>query len=112
MVLTLELVNGAHDDVAWTNLRSEIVEVINFCRSLASTSAIVTRGISLLEGMVTEAETRHSTAVAARSGLDQPISVFSDPFTFTSDDMWTAGIMNYLDPDLYNIFFGPDVTLS
>ncbi|WVR09803.1 hypothetical protein IAU60_006879 [Kwoniella sp. DSM 27419] len=56
----------SYNDGRWTqarereSLRREIIEVIDFFRTLSATSAIVNRGITLLEGMLGEADAQMS----------------------------------------------------
>nr|XP_019007485.1 uncharacterized protein I206_07743 [Kwoniella pini CBS 10737]OCF46266.1 hypothetical protein I206_07743 [Kwoniella pini CBS 10737] len=110
MVIALELINGGHEGTNWDNLRTEVLGVIDFFKSLTTTkSAIITRGITLLEGMVKEAESRLSTAIPENgSGTGLSSETTNQPFDFAMDGFWPEGILDHWDDDLLNIFFHAD----
>ncbi|WWC62248.1 uncharacterized protein I303_104844 [Kwoniella dejecticola CBS 10117] len=124
MVIALELINGGHEGTSWDSLRVEVLSVIELFKSLTTTkNAIITRGIALLEGMITEAEARLSTAIPehgqeaaeAGSGIEasgdamfQQNPTMNQPFDFTMDGFWPQGMLDHWDNDLLNIFFQPD----
>ncbi|WVQ67471.1 uncharacterized protein L199_005671 [Kwoniella botswanensis] len=115
MILALELTNGGHDANERDHLKMEVLEVINFFRSLTDKNAIVNRGITLLENMVSEAESRSRNAATEVNGFsvtNQDGTIDQQPFDFSLDGFFLQGMMNNLDADLLNIFFQSDMNSS
>nr|XP_019046724.1 hypothetical protein I302_05478 [Kwoniella bestiolae CBS 10118]OCF25654.1 hypothetical protein I302_05478 [Kwoniella bestiolae CBS 10118] len=112
MVIASELTYGGHDTPERDKLRMEILEVINFFRSLTNKNAIINRGITLLENMVNEAEIRARPTETTDLALSNVDGLAEQPFDFSLDGFLLQGMMNNMDADLFNIFFQQDMNYS
>ncbi|ORY35327.1 hypothetical protein BCR39DRAFT_596085 [Naematelia encephala] len=111
MVLATELIHGKPDETERFGLHAEIIEIVNFLRSMENPDAMVKRGVQILDKLLAEAyavETASATASLSNPMIPQTNN------NFTGSDLGAAPIWpladgpSDFDSDLFDMLLSAD----